>query len=142
MNKGNLRVRPGVVLWWPPCWELRGTTHSRPPLTLTWSFGGGPVCSENTGSCPASLVPCQQDTYRGLTEGKATQLCLPWQVHERTGDRAGETATAKKQIITKEEQKHFRDVCYFPLPPILSHTHIPAPYISNYYYYYYCFQLS
>lgn len=40
MNKGNLRVRPRVVLWWPPRWELRGTVHPRPLLSLTWSFGG------------------------------------------------------------------------------------------------------
>lgn len=44
-----------------------------------------------------------------------------------TGNKGREKATAEKQAISKEEQKHFRDVCYFPLlSPPLSHI-LPPP---------------
>lgn len=53
----------------------------------------------------------------------------PWQLYDRTGNKK-EKATGKKQAISKEEQKHFRDVCYFPLlslSPHLTHTHSLPP---------------
>lgn len=71
-------------------------TSPNPELEL-WGGGGLLACLANTASSPASLVPCPQDTCRGLNEGKATQLCPPWLVHDRTGDKAGKRLLQRKK---------------------------------------------
>lgn len=132
MNKGKLHVRVGLVLWWQPaevCTSISDLPSHCPSTTEPLQ---GPACSEKTESCPPALASCQQDACRGLTKGEARQLSL-WQPCDRTGNEMREKATGKKQAISKEEQKHFRDVCYFPL-----FSHSPSPYMPHYYY----FQLS